>query len=130
MLSKEFYVEYGKVLYALAMADGAVQEKERQALVKLIQKELVPLEDGTDEFGSQLAYYTEFAFEAQDELRKSTKNAIDNFFEAINKQSIIVPDKVKKVCVAILEKVADAHAGIDEEELLLIEDFKERLYEL
>ena len=127
MLPKEFYIEYGRVLYAVAMADGAVQARERETLIKLVERELVPLEEATDEFGSQLAYYVEFAFEAQDEWKKDSKGTMDGFFDALTKHEILVPEPVRKVCIHILEKVAGAYGGTVEEEADLIERFKRRI---
>jgi len=36
MVPESLYIEFGKVLYAIAIADGSINEKEKKAVIDLI----------------------------------------------------------------------------------------------
>ncbi len=44
MLNKEFYITYGKLLYALAKSDGYIQDVERDSIMNLIQEKVALIE--------------------------------------------------------------------------------------
>jgi uncharacterized tellurite resistance protein B-like protein len=48
MVYKRFYAEVGKLLYAIASADGRVDEKEYRLLRDIVRQKLVPMENNTD----------------------------------------------------------------------------------
>ena len=64
MLNKDFYIIFGKLLYALAKSDGFIQEIEKNKIMELVKDKMVLIEQQNDFSGTDLAYYTEFAFEA------------------------------------------------------------------
>ena len=62
MILKHYYIELGKLLFAIAKSDAKVQEKEILGFKKLILSELLKLEDSTDQFGTDNAFFSEFEF--------------------------------------------------------------------
>ncbi len=58
-----FYSALGKLLYAVADADGIVSPQEKENMFELVQKRLMHKETHTDEFGTNDAWYAAFEFE-------------------------------------------------------------------
>jgi hypothetical protein len=111
MIPKHFYIEFGKVLYALAVADGYISEKEKNAVIQLVKDKLAPLEDVPDQFGTDLAFYTEFAF---DTYLKVTKTKI--------------PLPFKKACLDILQTLAKSTGHkVSIEEAGIIKNFEDKV---
>src|SRR5690242_3814458 len=85
MVYRRFYSEVGKLLYAVAAADGAVHKKEYDKLREIVEKKLVPAEHSTDQFGTDSAYYAEIEFDILlDQAADSTScfNSFCNYVEA------------------------------------------------
>ena len=83
MLYKNFYSELGKLLYAVAKADGKITEKEARTIHKTVAEELVPAETATDEFGTDAAHFTEIEFEILQETFASPEEAFNSFINYI-----------------------------------------------
>jgi len=113
MILKHYYIELGKLLFAIAKSDGKVQEKEILGFKKLIFSELLKLEDSTDQFGTDHAFFSEFEF---DILLDQDANANDAFFSFIefakaNKKNLSL--NMKKIAYDLAMKVADLYCGIN-----------------
>jgi len=106
MIPKHFYIEFGKVLYALAIADGYVSEKEKNAVIQLVKDKLAPLEDMPDQFGTDLAFYTEFAFETEEDFFDSKEAALESFNSYLRVTKMRLPGPFKKACMEILHTLA------------------------
>jgi len=127
MYPEEFYVQYGKAVYALAMADGDVQGEEREQLMQSIRKELLPLEDKKDEFGSNLAYYILFAFEQLEEQAGGAQQCCNDFIQFIKERRLQVPPETQALLNQVMYRIADAYGGIDPGEQQVLEQFKTKL---
>lgn len=127
MIPKQFYVEFGKVLYALAVADGHVSEKEKNAVIKLIKEKLAPIEDVPDRFGTDLAYYAEFAFETEEDLFDTKEAALESFITYLKVSNIRLPKTVKEACLDILKTLARTSGrriSVEEEKIIKTFDDK------
>jgi hypothetical protein len=60
---QKIYEKLGYLFYAIAAADKAVAPAEADKLRQLVQKFWLPIEDSTDEFGTDAAYYIDISFE-------------------------------------------------------------------
>ena len=122
---KEFYIQLGKLLYAVAMADGEVQDEEMQALYKLVISEL------SDEslFNQEEVnvFHTEFEFEELMDKNASRHEAFNSFLRYFDENYTQFTDQMKKVCVHSVEQIAKAFDGIIPEEKEMINTLKERL---
>lgn len=125
MVSRQFYVEFGKVLYALAIADGVISEKEKNAVIDLVKKKLAPLEDVPDKFGTDLAYYAEFAFETEEDSFDSKEDALASFNMYLKVSHVKLPKQVKDACLDILNTLAKTSGNrISAEEQNIIKSFE------
>lgn len=123
---KEFYTELGKLLYAVAKADGEVQEEE---LFKIYQMIVNDLSDSLlfDRENEVDAYYAEFEFEALTDNNADMAEAIKSFIEfyELNKESF--SPKMKDAILKAMNAVAIAFDDVVPEEQLLIDQLKEKL---
>ena len=60
---QRIYEKLGYLFYALAAADNVVPAREADKLRELVRKIWVPVEDSTDEFGTDAGYYIDISFE-------------------------------------------------------------------
>ena len=122
MLNKSYYIEFGKVVYAMAMADGEIQEEERASLYKTVREELAPVESITDEFGTDLAFYTLFSFEQEDDVtHDSVEDAFNYFIDFLHTHNFKMPLSARNACINILKKMASSYGRTTKKEVALIE---------
>jgi hypothetical protein len=128
MVSKQFYIEFGKVLYALAIADGYVNEKEKNAVIRLIKEKLAPVEDVPDKFGTDLAFYAEFAFETEEDFFDSKEAALESFNTYLKVSNTRLPKSVKAACMDVLKTLAKTTGHkISSEEESIIKSFDSKV---
>ncbi len=128
MVSKDFYIEFGKVLYALTIADGYISDKEKKAVIDLVKKKLAPVEDISDQFGTDLAYYAEFAFETEEDSFDSKEDALASFNMYLKVTHLRLPKPVKKACIEILNELAKSSGHkISQEEASIIKNFEDKV---
>ena len=127
MIYKEFYTELGKLLYAVAKADGKVGVKEFDAMKLIVKQELVPLENSRDQFGTDNAFYTEMEFEYLEENFGDANSAFDSFINFIDlHHSAITPD-LKILIESISKKLAASEFGINKKEKSLLDKLDAKL---
>ncbi|MCV9385864.1 hypothetical protein [Reichenbachiella ulvae] len=110
-LDKELLDTFGKILYAVAKSDGEVQEEELAVVRKVIDDH---------EWAQEL----ELSFEVERELDSDA----DGIFEEA--MSVFCRYDVRshyEQFIDLLEKVAEAHDGVVQEEKVLIDKFKTHL---
>lgn len=92
------YEHLGRLFYAVAAADGEVNEKETLTLKKEIEAIWLPLENSKDLYGSDAAHKIWMAFETSDEQSMDAKEAFEVFKNYYHHtQSDWTPDLKKKV---------------------------------
>ena len=127
MNHKKFYVELGKMLYAVANADGRVQPQEISALHESIENQFVAAEAESDEFGVNDAYYAEFEFETLKERNASVEQSFRSFIDYLRKNRKAIDGNMKKACISAAEAIARTHPESDSMEAKYLERLKEEL---
>lgn len=127
MLYKEFYSELGKLLYAVADIDKVITQQEKEELQKIVRTELVPFEKHIDEFGTDAAYYSEIEFEFNDEQINDTESAFNSFIDFIKEHHTAFDEKMKKVCIHVVEEIASSYRGENKKEKTIIKKLKAEL---
>ena len=125
MLNKEFYITYGKLLYALAKSDGYIQDVERENIMNLIQEKVALIEKQNDFFGTDLAYYIEFAFEAAENFELTLEDALLEFNAHFKFHHIHFNYEQKRILTEVLEEVATIYGKVTNKEVEIIEKFKQ-----
>jgi len=115
-----FYIELGRLLYAIAKSDGMVQREEWERVIRIVRDELSPLEESLDEYGMDNAFYTEFEFERLVDAQSSVKDAFMSFVSYAKENLDSIPTPYRHVILRAVEKVALAYGGMDETEMALV----------
>jgi uncharacterized tellurite resistance protein B-like protein len=125
MLNKDFYITYGKLLYALAKSDGYIQDIERDNIMNLIQEKMALIEKQNDFSGTDLAYYAEFTFEAAEDFELTLEDALLEFNAHFKLHHVHFSEEQKKVLTDVLEEVATIYGKVTKKETDIIEKFKQ-----
>ena len=117
-----FYKELGRLLYAIAAADGKVTTKEVETLKWVVKDLLVPVESGTDHHGTDQAYITEFEFDTLLDRDVPADDAFTSFAEYMRAHRNNLPPEKRELIYTCADSVANAVHGVNAKELpLLIE---------
>lgn len=116
-----YFVELGKLLYAIAKSDGRVQVEERKKLNEIVRNELVEICRRTDEFGTNLAFYSEFSFDTISDRNLSAEIAYNSFINFLNAHKDFIPEKLCKISISSVRKIAESSQGIVETEQKFID---------
>jgi uncharacterized tellurite resistance protein B-like protein len=125
-----FYSELGKLLYAVADADGIVSPQEKKNMFELVQTRLMHKEIHTDEFGTNDAWYAAFEFEVADEQMMSAADAFLSFTEYIEENKNKLDEDTRQLCLILADKLAESYRHTNKKENLLIQRLREVLFSL
>jgi uncharacterized tellurite resistance protein B-like protein len=115
-----FYKELGRMLYAIAAADGVVSKAEVDVLHQVVLNELVPAEAATDKYGTDQAWITEFEFDVLVDQQADPRGEFDSFIAYLSQHRKEVTPELRETIIGIAEKVAGAFHGINRQELPLL----------
>ncbi len=101
------YDAFGEMLYVVAMADGIIQAEEKETLSKLVK--LHP-------YGNEMQW--SFDYETAHE-----SNIEDVYQKVLNICQENGPDPEYQMLIEVMEEVAKASSGIDENEQQVIDRF-------
>jgi uncharacterized tellurite resistance protein B-like protein len=128
MEAQLFYKELGRLLYAIAAADGRVSDKEVATLKRIVSEELVPLETSTDHFGTDQAYITEFEFDVLADRNASSEGAFDSFIAYMASHKGDLDTERKELIYRAADAVANAFHGVNKAELPLLIELHRHLH--
>jgi hypothetical protein len=98
----------GKLLYALAKADGQISTEEINEIHQLVLKDLVPLEDSSDEFGTDSAYYVEMEFDFLNENSYDPDVAFDSFISYVEDHYTAFDERLKTAIMDVAETLINS----------------------
>jgi hypothetical protein len=127
MRYRDFYTELGKLLYAVAKADGKVGAKEFEAMKTVVQKELLPMEDSRDQFGTDNAYYAEMEFEYLEENFGDPDVAFDSFIDFVETHKTAITLPMKEMVKNISHYIANSEFGINKKEQSYLEKLAQKI---
>ncbi len=130
MIYKNFYAEVGKLLYALAKADNRITDEEKRAIHRMVVNDLVPLEDSTDEFGTDSAFYVEMEFDFLMENDFDPRAAFDSFILYIDEHHSAFDEKLRQAVLNVSEKLANAFHKSNKKEQRMLEKVRKKMEEL
>jgi uncharacterized tellurite resistance protein B-like protein len=128
---KEYYTAIGKLVYAIAKADGKIQTGESAKIFYFVISQIVDLEKESGNGRHALeAFNTEREFHRLEKQNASVQDAVDGFFEFLEENKTHCDDKLKNTCLNVMERVAMAYNEIEESEKELIDKIKEKIQEI
>jgi hypothetical protein len=119
---KNYYKELGRLVYAVAIADGAVQMEEREKLHEFVLKVLANNEHSTDSSGMNQAFYVDFEFEESEKNQRNLNGAINVFSRFIEQNHELQDKALIERSIGLLEAVALAYSKKNETKI--IQEFK------
>lgn len=124
---KQYYKELGKLVYAVAIADGIIQPEELENLHTTVMKELVYNEPSSDSSGMNQAFYIDFEFEKSMDERLDIDEAVKAFNQFINNNAEPNDEALIKRSLKLLKNVSNAYT--DKKEKLIIDRVERELAE-
>lgn len=124
---KQFYKEFGHLLYAIASSDGKVHKKEVNALREFVLKELAPFEPTSDSSGMNQAFYTQFEFEDLADKHISASEVFMSFMQYLKNNAPLINKQLKSSIIKAVEKVAHAYKKTNKMEQEMVDKLKEEI---
>ncbi|HWY11385.1 MAG TPA: hypothetical protein VN026_08675 [Bacteroidia bacterium] len=115
---KQYYKELGKLVYAVAIADGEIQAEERDKLHQFVLKELADKEKTNDSSGMNQAFYVDFEFNVAEEKHVPINDAIKSYARFVHANYETKDEALIKSSVKLLEAVASAYSKQKEKEII------------
>lgn len=115
---KQYYKELGKLVYAVAAADGAIQVEERDKLHQFVLTEMANHEETTDSSGMNQAFYVDFEFDAAEEKHLTSNEIIMSYVKFVqsnyeSSDGLLINNSLK-----LLEAVASAYSKKNEKNVI------------
>jgi uncharacterized tellurite resistance protein B-like protein len=127
MIFQNFYQELGKLLFAVAKADGTISKKELKALHESVLSDILPLEDSTDEFGTDAAFYVEMQFETLEVNNANPDECFQSFVDYVKEHHTAFNEELKQLVIKVSEKIANSYYGTNSKEQKLLNELREKL---
>ena len=121
---KNYYKELGRLVYAVAIADGAVQVEERDKLHEFVLKVLANKERSSDSSGMNQAFYVDFEFEESEKNHRNLNGAINSFSLFIEENYEPNDKELIARSLELLEALAAAYSKKNETKI--IQEFKSK----
>lgn len=117
---QRFYEAIGQACYAVAAADRKIHPLEINAMKAAIKEYWVPLEDSTDEFGSDQAFQAEMTFESLCETDADGMECLRDFLEFASHNPAIFTEDVRVRVMETAHRIASAYSGENKSELVVL----------
>ena len=128
MIYKNFYSEVGKLLYALAKADGSITSEEINAIHKLVLDDMIPLESSTDEFGTDSAFYIEMEFDYLNENFYDPDLAFNSFIDYVNEHYSAFNETLKLAVYNLANRLTMSYHETNIKDHYMMEKLKKVLH--
>ena len=126
MLTNEFYLAFGNLLYSIAMSDSEVQMEEVEEIHKITRTELKDLsKNPNDEVNYFNSLMTDSGFLNSYNAELPADVALEKFIHYYNGHQDLFKPWIKEFCLTSVIKVAESFDGIVTEEKQIIIKLKE-----
>lgn len=130
-MTMAFYQNLGKLFYAVAAADDAIQPIEVETLKNLVKKYWLELDIIEDAFGSDAAYQIEIVFDwLNTQQSLNAKTCFDEFVTYKNEQGHLFTKPVKQLILMTSRAIAASFSGINKSELIFLANLDMELKKL
>lgn len=118
MAKENIHRAMGSLAYAIAVADGTIQAKEKEVIVQLATKEF-HLSDTDSEWINVMFNQLESQAIGLDDAYQYAMDILE-----ANRHDYDFDDATKKQCLSFMKKIADAFGETDYKEMNVIERFE------
>lgn len=124
-----FYQKMGELFYAIAAADKVVREAEYNALKNIVSEKWKDLDDYEDPFHTDAAYQIEVVFDWFDYEELDANDCFDSFEDYKKENPKLFTEERKKLIWETANIIANAFAGKNKSELIMLAKLKKTLKE-
>ncbi len=124
VLTEEFYQSIGMLFYAIAASDKVVRTEEIKTLKELVQKKWVPIDNVTDEFGTDEAYKIEMIFDWLEENAPEADLAFNEFKEYKKDNEKLFTLKINQLIWETADAIAASFSGKNKSEVIMLSKLK------
>ena len=122
---QSLYENLGYLFYAIADADHHVHKAEEESLKSAINNIWLPMENTSDEFGTDAAHYIYIAFDYLQAEDSEPSVAFQKFKEYYENHSQYFDDTLKKKIMLTADAIADSFAGKNRSEEAYLKKLKQ-----
>ena len=115
-----FYQNIGALFYAIAACDKVVRKAEYEALSHLVEEAWKDMDDHEDGFGTDAAYQIAIVFEWFDYEQMDADSCYEDFASYYKEHTAMFSEARKKLILQTVQQIADAFAGTNKSELIMI----------
>ncbi len=115
---KQYYKELGKLVYAVAAADGVVQPEEKDKLHQFVLKEMANHEPTVDSSGMNQAFYVDFEFDDTEEKHPAANEIIRSYTRFVHSNFEPKDEELIMNSIKLLEAVALAYSKKNEKNII------------
>ncbi len=119
-LRNRFYLNAGKLFFAVAAADKVIRKEELEALQQIIKKEWLTLDEVSDVFGTDAAFQIEFMFDWLQEGAALAKTCFDDFSAFKQEHPELFTPKINLLIQRTANAIAGAFSGKNKAEITLL----------
>lgn len=123
----EFYQIIGKLCFSTAFIDRNITPTETAKLKELVRTKWLSLENGTDRYGTDLAFQIEIVFDWLVENEWDIEQAIPDLKLLIKEHPNLLTQEVKKLIMGTVYAIAAAFSGYNKSELVFASKLEEVL---
>lgn len=124
---RDFYTALGRLLYAVADADGVITREERDELLDMIRSRLMHRETLTDAYGTNDAWYSFFGFEAAEEEIMSAEEAFQSFADFLDSYRDRIDMETREICLLLSDRLATSYRHTNRKERQMLQRIRETL---
>jgi uncharacterized tellurite resistance protein B-like protein len=124
---RDFYASLGRLLYAVADADGIVSQSERDELLELIRSRLMHRETLTDPYGTNDAWYSLFGFDAAEEEIMPAQEAFQLFADFLEMHRDRIDMETRETCLLLSDRLAASYRHTNRKERQMLQRIREIL---
>ena len=114
---QRFFFGFGYIAYAVAMADGKVQEPEHEIVHAIVAEGIKSIDSDFD--------FSDLSFDIMEQEHLDAESSYQWGMDAIKQSNYTLNDSLIKILIDTLEKVGEAFPPTSAEEHVYIERFKE-----
>lgn len=115
---KQYYKELGKLVYALAISDGVIQENELYKLHETVSKDLAMNESSEDSSGMNQAFYVDFEFDKSVENHLDLNEAIKSYCDFVRMNCEPTDRGLFNRSLVLLKNVSEAYTDEKEKDII------------
>ena len=121
MSQQNIHIAIGSLGYAIAKADGVIQDNEKETIARLAQKEF--------ELGDTDVEWIKNMFSKLEQDHISLEDAYTYAMDTLeaNRFEFDFDESVKKKCLRFIERIAESFGGVSYKELSIMERLKKDL---